>query len=178
VILPDDKDWTWVLDRACPECGYDAAAVERERLGALTRGAAESWLRVLDRSDVRQRPSGDRWSPLEYACHVRDVFEIFDVRVGLMLSEEDPLFANWDQDATAQERDYGSQDPARVSVELAESARALAGRFDGVSGPQWTRPGTRSNGSRFSVESIGRYMAHDILHHLWDVGHPPVAPYQ
>jgi hypothetical protein len=23
-ILPDTKDWTWVLDRPCPECDYDA----------------------------------------------------------------------------------------------------------------------------------------------------------
>jgi len=106
------------------------------------------------------------------------VFEIFDVRVGLMLSEQDPVFANWDQDATARERNYGSQDPARVGVELANAAAELAGRFDGVHAGQWERPGTRSNGSRFTVESIGRYMAHDILHHLWDVGCPPVTPYQ
>jgi hypothetical protein len=25
-ILPDTKDWTWVLDRPCPECDYDAGA--------------------------------------------------------------------------------------------------------------------------------------------------------
>jgi len=22
-IMPDTKDWTWVLRRACPECGFD-----------------------------------------------------------------------------------------------------------------------------------------------------------
>jgi hypothetical protein len=22
-IIPDTKDWTWVLDRPCPECGLD-----------------------------------------------------------------------------------------------------------------------------------------------------------
>src|SRR5436853_6695544 len=26
-IKPDVKDWTWVLERPCPECGYDASAV-------------------------------------------------------------------------------------------------------------------------------------------------------
>ena len=26
-ITPDTKDWTWVLDRPCPECGYDASTV-------------------------------------------------------------------------------------------------------------------------------------------------------
>ena len=27
---------------------------------------------------MRQRPRADRWSPLEYACHIRDVFRIYD----------------------------------------------------------------------------------------------------
>ena len=22
-IVPDDKNWTWVLERPCPECGFD-----------------------------------------------------------------------------------------------------------------------------------------------------------
>jgi len=26
-ITPDTKDWTWVLDKPCPECGYDASTV-------------------------------------------------------------------------------------------------------------------------------------------------------
>ena len=25
-ITPDTKDWTWVLERTCPECGFDPAA--------------------------------------------------------------------------------------------------------------------------------------------------------
>jgi len=31
-IEPDTKDWTWVLERPCPECGFDATAVRREEL--------------------------------------------------------------------------------------------------------------------------------------------------
>ena len=51
------------------------------------------------------------WSALEYGCHIRDVHRIFNDRVRLMLTEDEPRFANWDQDATAIEDDYGSQDP-------------------------------------------------------------------
>ena len=25
-ITPDTKDWTWVLERPCPECGFEALA--------------------------------------------------------------------------------------------------------------------------------------------------------
>ena len=63
--------------------------------------------------EVSRRPSPDTWSALEYGCHVRDVFRRFDERLHLMLSETDPQFANWDQDATAVEDDYAGQDPGR-----------------------------------------------------------------
>jgi hypothetical protein len=33
------------------------------------------------------RPSDDRWSALEYACHVRDVFRLYDERLEMMLTE-------------------------------------------------------------------------------------------
>jgi hypothetical protein len=26
-VPPDTKDWTWVLERRCPECGFEAGAV-------------------------------------------------------------------------------------------------------------------------------------------------------
>jgi len=31
-------------------------------------------------------------------------------------------------------------------------------------------PGARSNGDRFTVESLGSYHLHDVVHHLHDVG--------
>jgi hypothetical protein len=27
MIDPDDKDWTWVLEGSCPECGFDASSM-------------------------------------------------------------------------------------------------------------------------------------------------------
>jgi hypothetical protein len=167
---PDTKDWTWVLERACPECGFDASAFSREQVGALLRDHASTWMTVLDRDDVTRRPSDDRWSPLEYACHVRDVFRLYDHRLARMLTDDDPLYANWDQDATAVEDRYDEQDPARVAADLRAAADALAGSFDGVKGDQWTRPGRRSDGASFTVETFARYLIHDPTHHLHDVG--------
>ena len=45
----------------------------------------------------------------------------------------------------------------------------LADRFDAVGADQWERRGFRSDGSVFTVESLGRYLMHDPVHHLWDV---------
>jgi DinB superfamily len=168
-IEPDTKDWTWVLDRPCPECGFDAATVSVESVAGLIRDNAGQWPAVLDRADVRQRPRSDRWSPLEYACHVRDVFLLFDRRLHLMLDEEDPLFANWDQDETAVADRYDEQDPTTVAAELVAAAEALSRSYESVTDEQHDRPGRRSDGARFTVATFARYLAHDPVHHLWDV---------
>ena len=169
-IVPDSKDWTWVLERRCPECGFDASTARSADVAGMIRLNATRWNEVLARPDVRQRPSGDRWSPLEYGCHVRDVYRLYDHRLRLMLEEDDPQYPNWDQDVTAIEDRYGEQDPGVVEAELRDAAVRLAARFDTVEGQAWHRTGRRSDGARFTVDTFSRYLIHDPIHHLWDVG--------
>lgn len=168
-IVPDTKNWTWVLERRCEDCGFDASTFDAAGTGSALRDLGERWQVVLARGDIAVRPRPDVWSPLEYACHTRDVFRIFDTRVGLMISEDGPHFANWDQDATAVEDRYDLQDPAVVADELFTAANALADRFDAVRVDEWDRAGFRSDGSAFTVDSLARYLMHDPFHHLWDV---------
>jgi hypothetical protein len=168
-ITPDTKDWTWVLSRRCPECGFDAASFAREELPELTRANAAAWTRVLAAPGVRQRPAPEVWSPLEYACHVRDVLLRFTERVELMLSHDGPQFPNWDQDATAVQDRYAEQEPGLVTVDLGIAAVTLAAVFEAVSEDGWERTGSRSDGAVFTVESLGRYFLHDVVHHVHDV---------
>ncbi|MFT4109029.1 DinB family protein [Propionicimonas sp.] len=167
---PDDKDWTFVLERPCPECGFLAADVDAHDLPGLVRAATAPWQDVLAREDARQRPDPVVWSPLEYGCHVRDVLRVFTDRNRLIRTADDPRFANWDQDATARQDRYWEQDPAAVAAELAAAAEANAAAWTGVGADEWSRPGIRSNGSLFTLDSLGRYMLHDLVHHLHDVG--------
>jgi hypothetical protein len=169
-IEPDTKDWTWVLNRPCPECGFDPADVVATDLAELVHDNTRRWYGALDGPDATVRPAPDVWSPLEYACHVRDVHRVFAERLTLMLEQDDPQFANWDQDATAVESRYAEQDPATVAVELVEAAADIAAIYAGVEGDQWQRPGRRSNGSVFTVETLGVYQLHDLEHHLHDIG--------
>jgi hypothetical protein len=171
-IVPDTKDWTWVLQRPCPECGLDTRSFPREAIAGMTRVNADAWQGVLaggGPGDAGRRPSPGVWSALEYGCHVRDVLRLYDERLVLMLTADEPHYANWDQDATAVAERYGEQDPASVASELGDAAQAIADRFEGVSGDQWLRTGVRSDGARFTVESFARYFIHDPVHHLYDV---------
>ncbi len=169
-IVPDTKDWTWVLQRPCPECGLDTQSFPRDAIGGMIRANAAAWHALLSQpGDTRLRLSPEKWSALEYACHVRDVLRLYEQRLQMMLTQEGPQFPNWDQDATAVADRYGEQDPAVVAGELTEAAEAIAAHFGTLAADQWQRTGTRSDGAHFTVESFGRYFIHDPVHHLDDV---------
>lgn len=167
--MADTKDWTWVLQRPCTECGFDASTLDRHQVATTLRAANFRLLALLDDPLVRERPAPGVWSALEYGCHVRDVHRLFLHRLGLMLDEDDPLFANWDQDATAIESRYELTDLDGLVGDLASDGERLASAFDAVHPDQWSRTGRRSDGAVFTVETFGRYLVHDPVHHVWDV---------
>ncbi|WP_028266769.1 DinB family protein [Arthrobacter sp. MA-N2] len=168
-IIPDEKDWTWVLSTPCPECGFDAATVTPSTVPGTVLNMLPRWRAVLRREGASVRPDEHTWSPLEYACHVRDVFSLFDQRLNLMLREDDAHFANWDQDNAAIDGGYANSDPAEVAAQLAAEGEQIANSFAAVREEEWPRTGVRSNGSTFTVLTFAQYFLHDVVHHLHDV---------
>ncbi|WP_402462996.1 DinB family protein [Isoptericola aurantiacus] len=169
-VAPDTKDWTWVIERPCPECGFEPDGLDPLAVGDAVRATLPRWRAALMRPDARRRPAPQVWSTLEYGAHVRDVFRVFDARLSLMLSNDGAEFANWDQDAAALEGGYARLDPSTVAGELVDAGVIVSARFDTVGAAQLGRTGVRSNGSRFTVRTFGRYFVHDVVHHLHDVG--------
>jgi hypothetical protein len=166
---PDTKDWTWVLERPCPECGFDASTIGgtevAEQLRAAT-GALRSAV-LAPGSDMRPRP--DVWSALEYGAHVRDAYIVYGTRFMSMRHTHDPLFPDWNQDETALAERYWEQDPRKVADELSVEGDRLARDLDDVRPDEWQRCGRRSNGSVFTIDTLARYLLHDVVHHLHDV---------
>ena len=169
-ITPDTKDWTWVLNSPCAECGLNAASIAVADVPGLVRAATPAWRAALARSGARERPTPETWSVTEYGAHVRDVYRIFDERLALMIAQDEPTYPNWDQDATALASYYAEADPDIVADELAAAAEAIAARFDTVRPDSYGRRGLRSNGSEFTVTTLAQYFWHDVAHHLYDVG--------
>jgi len=172
-IVADTKNWTWVIEQPCPECGFDATRYPDADIAPAIRDNAASWPAVLARTDVRSRPNDSTWSPLEYSAHVRDVLKVYRERLRLMVETDYPLYPNWDQDETAVADAYNDQDPAVVGEQLGARADDLASAFDALTSEQWLRPGRRSDGASFTVSSMAKYLTHDLVHHRWDVS--PVA---
>jgi hypothetical protein len=169
-IPPDDRDWTYVIQEGCTECGF--APQDPETTGDRLRAAIPAWREALADAAAMQRPEPTVWSVAEYGCHVRDASRIFRERLELMLTVDDPVFLNWDQDATAIEEAYFEQRPQLVAGDLARELSATATAFDEIGPEQWTRQGRRSNGSVFTVATFAVYFLHDIEHHVHDVTRP------
>ena len=168
-LEPDLKDWTWVLERACDECGFDAGSYDRHEIPRAFRRNAQVWFALLADPAAGERTRPDRWSTLEYACHVHDVHQLYHDRVSLMLTEDNPLFENWDQDRSAVDGQYSAQLPSIVGPTLVAAAYAMSDVYDSVPPLSWHRRGRRSDGHEFTVESLARYQLHDVVHHLHDV---------
>ncbi len=186
-ITPDTKDWTWVLNRPCSECGFDAAAVAFEDIPRLTRDAGARMALVCARADATVRPDESTWSPLEYAAHVRDVCRIFRYRLGiavhgngeapkipafdseLQFCDGVPLLSNWDQDETAVQDSYATQEPTVVAGQVRDSANMIADFIAGVHQQDRTKAVLRSDGAQFTVVTLSQYFVHDLVHHVHDV---------
>src|SRR5258708_1758875 len=139
-IVSDAKDWTWVLRRPCPECGLDTSSFAREDVPAMIRVNAAAWQEPLAAPGAVRRPQPDKWSALEYGCHVRDVLKLYDYRLGLMLTEDDPLYPNWAQDETALADRYDAQHPAAVTPDLTPAAQAPAPPLPSPAPPHLATP--------------------------------------
>jgi hypothetical protein len=168
-IEPDTKDWTWVLDESCPECGLAASNVLATEVAHRARADLPRWSAVLERPDARERPAPTTWSAIEYACHVRDVHTLFGQRIRLMLEQDGPRFPNWDQDETAIAEDYAAQDAATVAAQLVDAGEGMIAVLESIRDDAWDRTGRRSDGSEFTIETLAQYYLHDIAHHLHDV---------
>ncbi len=138
-VPPECRDWTFVITEGRLECGFRPRPPEGT--GDQLRATIPTWRKVLASAAAAQRPAPPVWSAVEYGCHVCDTCRLFRRRLDLMLGEDDPEFANWDQDATAVEDDYFHQDPAEVAAALADEAEATAVAFDAVRPYQMGPPG-------------------------------------
>jgi len=162
-----------VLERRCEQCELEVGTLDRDELGSQLRANAAAWRKLLGRGSIVHRrppsPTGEViWSAVEYGAHVRDVYARFLDRLQRMLKDKNPEFPDWDQNHEAVTAAYAEADPGQVGYDLAVTAGRVADIVDRIRGKKWDRRGTRSDGDTFTVESITRYMIHDVVHHLAD----------
>lgn len=168
-ISPDTKDWSWVTTRACKECGFDPDQISIAQIPDQIKSQLLVWPEILNRPNISERLQRDQWSALEYGAHVRDVLIVMRGRLKQMLAQDNPDLLNWDQDQAAIDGKYRSLNSALLADEIGIEGQMLANHYAHVTDEQGQRPGQRTDGSQFTVLSLGKYLLHELVHHAWDV---------
>jgi hypothetical protein len=156
----------------CPECGFSYQMMRSEILPWL-RHDIDAFVETFQaRDDVRARPAPDVWSPLEYACHVRDVLRIQHDRIVQALKEDEPTFTPMRREERAVEERYNEQDPVLVITELRDASTALASLLESLDEDGWQRRGVYNypEPQLRTVEWIAIHTTHEVLHHRVDIG--------
>ena len=164
------------LTDPCPECRFDPSSVDdvAGEIEDLGRKYAAPLTRYLPGEDgialLRTRPDPETWSPLEYACHVRDVLRLFDQRTQAMVAEPGVRFDWWDEEAAVTEDDYAGQDPATVAEEISAACSSYAATLRALGADQLAATGENRDGEVFTVDGLARYGLHEAKHHQLDIG--------
>jgi hypothetical protein len=161
----------------CDECGFSDESVTMTEAAAGLRGFGRRYRAPLTRflpgedgdALLRARPAPGVWSALEYAAHVRDVFDWYEGWVARSLVEDRPVAAGPGPDEAAEAGAYNALDPSLVADALAANAERLAATLEAVPEDARDRAHVR-NGHERTVLFTARRAVHEGSHHLLDIG--------
>ena len=158
----------------CQECGFSYEVGRADIIPWLRHDVAVfvERFKSIDAAVVRTRPAPDVWSPLEYACHVRDVLRVQRHRVALAGREDQPRFEPMHREARVVDDRYNEQIPAVVSAEIAVAGGALIAALESLDDAGWQRTGIYGYPEvrPRTVEWIAIHTTHELLHHRVDIG--------
>ena len=158
-----------MLERRCDECGAEVRSLAPHDIASSLRQAIDDWVTVLQTEEYRDallvRPAVGVWSAVEYAYHVAEVIDVFQARVFAMLTEENPEFDDWVPEQRAEPVPQSPETAIGVIVGAGERFSSI---FESLHPSLTQRVGRRPDGYEYTVVNVGRYVLHDILHHLCD----------
>jgi hypothetical protein len=158
---------------SCGECGFDYFTLPRFALSpSIALGGTQHAARLAaPPAALTTRRAPGVWSPLEYACHVRDVLVVQRERIVATQTEDQPVFSPMDRERRVVEDAYNSQEPADVALALLTAAVDLAELVAGLDDRGWARTGVYNfpETAVRDVDWIARHTLHEMTHHLMDV---------
>jgi hypothetical protein len=134
------------------------------RFAALFRGIPPQYIRFRP-ADWSAVP-GEKFSPAEQACHLRDLeIEGYHVRIRRMLSEHNPHLASIDSYELAQVRHYDRADPEEAVAGFRAARAQTIAMLGGLTVEQLQRPGTFAEYGRLTLGGLIHLLcSHDLQH--------------
>jgi hypothetical protein len=160
----------------CDQCGfvYDESehdvAAEEIVAGAEAIAAA---LRGLGRDGAAHaRPDLATWSPVEYACHLRDVLLVQRERVLLARRSPAPPHPEpMGRDERVAHAGYADQDVGSAARQLVDAATMFAAVLDRLDAEAWDRTLVYNYPAPWerSLRWVAVHTVHEVRHHRQDV---------
>ncbi|MEU7215791.1 DinB family protein [Nocardia iowensis] len=128
-------------------------------------------LLLTDSPKLRRRPRAEVWSPLEYACHMRDVLLLQRERALAARRMTTPEATPMGRDERAEHDGYADQRPSDVGRQIRDAAQLFANVLERLSGDDWERtlifpyPEPQEQSLRW----LALHTLHELRHHLLDM---------
>jgi hypothetical protein len=157
----------------CEECGFEYDESEfSTAAGGIRAGSADLAAALTGRqADAATRRQPGRWSPLEYACHVRDMLLVQRERLLAARRLDRPVCEPMGRDERVELDGYAEQDPADVARQLRDAAQLFASDLDRLNPAGWDRAliYTYPHRAERSLRWLAVHTVHEVTHHLLDV---------
>jgi S-DNA-T family DNA segregation ATPase FtsK/SpoIIIE len=157
----------------CAGCGFTYGELPRDAIASAMGETGRQLVTLLSTaaSPLTERRIPDEWSPLEYACHIRDVLLVQRDRLYVALVEDEPSFKPMYRDERVALDRYAEQHTDVVVAQLLMAAAMTAHAFTALTGDQWTRALIYNYPSpaRRDVEWMAHHTLHEMVHHRGDI---------
>jgi uncharacterized damage-inducible protein DinB len=124
-----------------------------------------SVVREIPEEFRKRRPSPEKWSAHEHACHLAEVHPMFFERLNLMLSQENPIIKPYFPDADDAPDVLINTDLDAALERFASDRKNLIEKLKQLSAEDWQRTANHEEYAHYSVFIMFRHLSlHDYLH--------------
>lgn len=145
---------------------------EAQRLIARLRDQAREIYRLvsgLPENQLAQRLEAGQWSLKELLCHLWRVQQVFESRIQLMLTEDNPEIAIYEPDGDPQFERLAARPTAELLSGFLSDRQRLLKRLETLEETAWQRTGAHPEFPRYDVGFQVEYMAHHEAHHIYQM---------
>ncbi|HEY8454084.1 MAG TPA: DinB family protein [Actinopolymorphaceae bacterium] len=157
----------------CAECGFSYDLTIATQAGQQISDGVARLAELITTPGIGDlpRPSPDVWSPLEYACHVRDVLLVQRERVLLARRTQCPRLENMGRDERVEHEGYAEQRGSDVARQLQDAALLFTNVLSRLGDDDWDRTVIYGfpNSAERSLRWVAVHTLHEVRHHILDV---------
>ena len=155
----------------CDVCGFTWDDLDADAIALRIRFATSSFAELLESSPAESsmRPEKDRWSALEYGCHVRDL--LFNLRDRIILGavEDEPICSPMYGTPRVDLGLYEAAVPSETAPEIRMAGEVFARTWNALPDDLRRRSLIYSVlVGRRSLEWVAAQALHESEHHLLD----------